>query len=152
MVIDAHLWVSSNNEAYFSLICLNLHFALPGGVGVTGPVGYSYLLEPPRRFSYSAMSAGGAGPGAIGRRKSGSESSRIFSNYPMGGSFGHDDYFIETEDELENEEYMQQDAHDEQEQLHKRTDSTRSKPGFLSVPMAVSGRVVVDSSQPGPTL
>lgn len=106
-----------------------------------GPVGYSYLLEPPRRFSYSAMSPGGGAAGAHGRRKSGSESSRIFSNYPMGGSFGTDDYFMETEDELEHEEYMQRDAqNDEQEQLHKRTDSTRSKQGFLSVPMAVSGR------------
>lgn len=56
----------------------------------------------------------------------------------MGGSFGTDDYFMETEDELEHEEYMQRDATDEQEQLHQRTDSTRSKQGFLSVPMAVS--------------
>ncbi|XP_068140128.1 serine-rich adhesin for platelets [Drosophila tropicalis] len=108
-----------------------------GGVGPAGPVGYSYLLEPPRRFSYSAMSPGGAGPGGPGRRKSGSESSRILSNYPMGGSFGTDDYFVETDDELEAEEYIQCTGHDEQEQLrHQRTDSTRSKPGFLSVPMA----------------
>ncbi|XP_017154351.1 uncharacterized protein LOC108163519 isoform X2 [Drosophila miranda] len=108
-----------------------------GGVGAGVPMGYSYLLEPPRRFSYSAMSAGGGPPGPIGRRKSGSESSRIFSNYPMGGSFGTDDYFVETEDELEHEEYMQRDARDEPEHLHhQRTDSTRSKQGFLSVPMA----------------
>ncbi|EDW39625.1 GL15430 [Drosophila persimilis] len=108
-----------------------------GGVGAGVPMGYSYLLEPPRRFSYSAMSAGGGPPGPIGRRKSGSESSRIFSNYPMGGSFGTDDYFVETEDELEHEEYMQRDARDEPEHPHhQRTDSTRSKQGFLSVPMA----------------
>lgn len=56
----------------------------------------------------------------------------------MGGSFGTDDYFNETEDELEPEEYIQHDAADEQQQLHQRTDSTRSKPGFLSVPLAVS--------------
>ncbi|XP_070067919.1 uncharacterized protein [Drosophila takahashii] len=113
-----------------------------GGVGVGVPVGYSYLLEPPRRFSYSSMSGGGGGPpgsGHVGRRKSGSESSRIFSNYPMGGSFGTDDYFVETEDELEAEEYLQPGAaadEPDERQLHQRTDSTRSKPGFLSVPMA----------------
>ncbi|XP_017061116.2 flocculation protein FLO11 [Drosophila ficusphila] len=104
-----------------------------GGVGVGVPVGYSYLLEPPRRFSYSSMS-GGPGSSHVGRRKSGSESSRIFSNYPMGGSFGTDDYFVETEDELEAEEYLQPGA--AEEPSHQRTDSTRSKPGFLSVPMA----------------
>ncbi|XP_041566099.1 mucin-5AC [Drosophila elegans] len=111
-----------------------------GGVGVGVPVGYSYLLEPPRRFSYSSMSGGGGpGSGHVGRRKSGSESSRIFSNYPMGGSFGTDDYFVETEDELEAEEYhMQPGAPDDEpvHHQHQRTDSTRSKPGFLSVPMA----------------
>ncbi|XP_017063200.2 LOW QUALITY PROTEIN: uncharacterized protein LOC108102607 [Drosophila eugracilis] len=107
-----------------------------GGVGVGVPVGYSYLLEPPRRFSYSSMSGGGPGSGHVGRRKSGSESSRIFSNYPMGGSFGTDDYFVETEDELEAEEYMQPGVPDESDHQHQRTDSTRSKPGFLSVPMA----------------
>ncbi|ALC38750.1 CG15431 [Drosophila busckii] len=111
-----------------------------GGVAAPGAVGYSYLLEPPRRFSYSAVSAGGASAGP-GRRKSGSESSRIFSNYPMGGSFGTDDYFMETDDELEQEEYMQRDARDEereeqqQQHHHQRNDSTRSKQGFLSVPM-----------------
>ncbi|XP_034667310.1 serine-rich adhesin for platelets [Drosophila subobscura] len=105
-----------------------------GGVGAGVPVGYSYLLEPPRRFSYSAMSAGGGPPGPIGRRKSGSESSRIFSNYPMGGSFGTDDYFVETEDELEHEEYMEHPQ--DHQHLHQRTDSTRSKQGFLSVPLA----------------
>ncbi|XP_039489112.1 streptococcal hemagglutinin [Drosophila santomea] len=104
-----------------------------GGVGVGVPAGYSYLLEPPRRFSYSSMSGAG---GHVGRRKSGSESSRIFSNYPMGGSFGTDDYFVETEDELDAEEYMQPGAADEPDHQHQRTDSTRSKPGFLSVPMA----------------
>ncbi|XP_020810686.1 uncharacterized protein LOC110185999 [Drosophila serrata] len=108
-----------------------------GGVGPSVPVGYSYLLEPPRRFSYSAMSGGGGpGSGHIGRRKSGSESSRIFSNYPMGGSFGTDDYFVETDDELDAEEYMPPGAQDEADQKHQRTDSTRSKQGFLSVPMA----------------
>ncbi|EDV33365.2 LOW QUALITY PROTEIN: uncharacterized protein Dana_GF24077 [Drosophila ananassae] len=109
-----------------------------GGVGAGPPVGYSYLLEPPRRFSYSAMSGGGGGPGSghVGRRKSGSESSRIFSNYPMGGSFGTDDYFVETDDELEAEEYMQRDAREETDNQHQRTDSTKSKQGFLSVPIA----------------
>ncbi|KAH8238843.1 hypothetical protein KR038_004570 [Drosophila bunnanda] len=108
-----------------------------GGVGPSVPVGYSYLLEPPRRFSYSAMSGGGGpGSGHVGRRKSGSESSRIFSNYPMGGSFGTDDYFVETDDELDAEEYMPPGAQDEADQKHQRTDSTRSKQGFLSVPMA----------------
>ncbi|KAH8298013.1 hypothetical protein KR018_004402 [Drosophila ironensis] len=108
-----------------------------GGVGAGVPVGYSYLLEPPRRFSYSAMSPGGGGPGSghVSRRKSGSESSRIFSNYPMGGSFGTDDYFMETDDELEAEEYMQRDAQEVAPHQHQRTDSTKSKQGFLSVPM-----------------
>ncbi|KAH8251304.1 hypothetical protein KR032_006652 [Drosophila birchii] len=112
-------------------------FATSGGVGPSVPVGYSYLLEPPRRFSYSAMSGGGGpGSGHVGRRKSGSESSRIFSNYPMGGSFGTDDYFVETDDELDAEEYMPPGAQEEADQKHQRTDSTRSKQGFLSVPMA----------------
>ncbi|KAH8308208.1 hypothetical protein KR059_008422 [Drosophila kikkawai] len=108
-----------------------------GGVGPSVPVGYSYLLEPPRRFSYSAMSGGGGpGSGHVGRRKSGSESSRIFSNYPMGGSFGTDDYFVETDDELDAEDYMPPGVQDEADHKHQRTDSTRSKQGFLSVPMA----------------
>ncbi|XP_030383272.1 uncharacterized protein LOC115630757 [Scaptodrosophila lebanonensis] len=109
--------------------------------GCTTGAGYSYLLEPPRRFSYSAISAGGGSSHiGVGRRKSGSESSRIFSNYPMGGSFGTDDYFVETEDEMDHEPYMQRDGTlqelDEEAQTHKRSDSTRSKQGFLSVPLA----------------
>ncbi|XP_055838588.1 uncharacterized protein LOC129906719 [Episyrphus balteatus] len=80
-----------------------------------GGGGYSSLLEPPRRYSYSY---GG------GRRKSGSESSRILTNYPMGSSFGTDDYFMETDDELENPEF---------EESHRRTDSVK-RHGFLEVP------------------
>lgn len=131
MVQWVSLWILK-----YKIHKLFAYFSLLGGVGPSVPVGYSYLLEPPRRFSYSAMSGGG-GPG-VGRRKSGSESSRIFSNYPMGGSFGTDDYFVETDDELEAEEYMPPSVQDEADPKHQRTDSTRSKQGFLSVPMAVS--------------
>lgn len=42
------------------------------------------------------------------RRKSNSvESSRIFSAYPMGGSFGIDDYFIESDGDEADDEYDQ---------------------------------------------
>lgn len=58
--------------------------------------GYSSLLEPPRRFSY-----GGA------KRKSVSESSRIFSACQMGESFGTDDYICESEDEEADDEFDQ---------------------------------------------
>lgn len=60
--------------------------------------GYSSLLGPPhRRLSCSAH-----------RRKSNSvESSRIFSAYPMGGSFGIDDYFIESDGDEADDEYDQ---------------------------------------------
>ncbi|XP_053960227.1 mucin-5AC isoform X1 [Anastrepha ludens] len=99
----------------------------------TGGGGYSSLLEPPRRFSYSATSGVGSFTG--GRRKSGSESSRILSNYPMGSSFGNDDYFIETEDELECTDYPRSGTHlDELPDMPQRTDSTKSKRGFLEVP------------------
>ncbi|XP_039950024.1 mucin-5AC isoform X1 [Bactrocera tryoni] len=101
----------------------------------TGGGGYSSLLEPPRRFSYSATSGVGSFTG--GRRKSGSESSRILSNYPMGSSFGNDDYFIETEDELECTDYPRSGTHlDELPDMPQRTDSTKSKRGFLEVPPA----------------
>ncbi|XP_036222724.2 serine-rich adhesin for platelets isoform X1 [Bactrocera oleae] len=100
-----------------------------------GGGGYSSLLEPPRRFSYSATSGVGSFTG--GRRKSGSESSRILSNYPMGSSFGNDDYFIETEDELECTDYPRSGTHlDELPDMPQRTDSTKSKRGFLEVPPA----------------
>lgn len=47
------------------------------------------LLEPPsRRLSYAG-------------RRSVSASSRVLSDYPMGSSFGTDDYFMETDDEME---------------------------------------------------
>lgn len=52
-----------------------------------GGGGYSSLLEPPRRFSFSAASGAlsiGGGSYAASRKRSGSETSRIFSNYPMG--------------------------------------------------------------------
>lgn len=113
--------------------------------------GYSSLLEPPRRFSFSAASGalslgGGVCSYAGSRRRSGSETSRIFSNYPMGSSFGTDDYFMETDDELENGEYHQRATstmHLEDEdgghmgKRHRRTDSTRSKQTFLEVPLTV---------------
>ncbi|XP_067623329.1 serine-rich adhesin for platelets isoform X2 [Eurosta solidaginis] len=102
-----------------------------------GGGGYSSLLEPPRRFSYSATS--GIGSFAGGRRKSGSESSRILSNYPMGSSFGNDDYFIETEDELECTDYPRSGTRvDEMPAIRpQRTYSTKSKSGgLLEVPPA----------------
>ncbi|XP_037958776.1 serine-rich adhesin for platelets [Teleopsis dalmanni] len=98
-----------------------------------GGGGYSSLLEPPRRFSYSATSGGSL---TGGRRKSGSETSRILSNYPMGSSFGTDDYFIETEDELDNGDYVRNEEQlEELNAIHRRTDSTKSKQGFLEVPL-----------------
>lgn len=61
-------------------------------------LGYNSLLGPNRRYSYS-----------FGRNKSGSvESSRIFSAYPMGGSFGIDDYFIESDDGEEADDEFDQ--------------------------------------------
>lgn len=50
-----------------------------------------------RRLSYAGV-----------RRKSTSvESSRIFSAYPMGGSFGIDDYFIESDGDEADDEFDQ---------------------------------------------
>ncbi|KAI8124980.1 hypothetical protein CVS40_4698 [Lucilia cuprina] len=103
--------------------------------------GYSSLLEPPRRFSFSAASGAlsiGGGSYAGSRRRSGSETSRIFSNYPMGSSFGTDDYFVETDDELENGDYQQRETTVHMEDVgkrYKRTDSVKSKQGFLEVPL-----------------
>lgn len=56
--------------------------------------GYSSLIEPssrPRRYSYS------------GTRRKSTSSSRILSAYPMGDSFGTDDFFAETEGEDEDD-------------------------------------------------
>lgn len=54
-------------------------------------------MAPQRRFSYS----GGGG------RRSNSESSRVLSAYPMGGSFGIDDYFLETDGDEADDEFDQ---------------------------------------------
>lgn len=66
-----------------------------------GGSGYLGLLEPPsRRLSYAG-------------RRSVSASSRVLSDYPMGNSFGTDDYFMETDDEMEDEidvEHKRQEA------------------------------------------
>lgn len=55
--------------------------------------GYSSLIEPsrPRRYSYS------------GTRRKSTSSSRILSAYPMGDSFGTDDFFAESEGEEEDD-------------------------------------------------
>lgn len=60
--------------------------------------GYSSLLgSSNRRLSYAGV-----------RRKSTSiDTSRIFSAYPMGGSFGIDDYFIESDGEEADDEFDQ---------------------------------------------
>lgn len=58
--------------------------------------GYSSLLAPQRRFSYSG-----------GGRRSNSESSRVLSAYPMGGSFGIDDNFLETDGDEADDEFDQ---------------------------------------------
>lgn len=56
----------------------------------------------------------------------------------MGSSFGNDDYFIETEDELECTDFPRSGTHlDELADMPQRTDSTKSKRGFLEVPPAV---------------
>lgn len=100
-------------------------------------------MEPPRRFSYSASSAGGGDASYAGsRRVSCTDSCRILSNYNMGSSFGTDDYFMETEDE--NEDNWQQQNEERighrknrskySSAKHKRTDSTKSKSALLEVP------------------
>lgn len=60
--------------------------------------GYSSLLgSSNRRLSYAGI-----------RRKSTSiDTSRIFSGYPMGGSFGIDDYFIESDGDEADDEFDQ---------------------------------------------
>ncbi|XP_055386089.1 serine-rich adhesin for platelets [Condylostylus longicornis] len=85
--------------------------------------GYSSLLEPPRRFSISSTGGGIS----TARRRSASESSRILSNYPMGSSFGTDDYFVETDDELD-EDY---------ENLNQTEQKLLQNQGFLEVPPSV---------------
>lgn len=56
--------------------------------------GYSSLVQPsrPRRYSYSS-----------GTRRKSTSSSRILSAYPMGDSFGTDDFFAESEGEEEDD-------------------------------------------------
>lgn len=59
--------------------------------------GYSSLLGPPtRRFSCSESG-----------RRSTSVSSRVLSAYPMGGSFGIEDYFQETDGDEGDDEFDQ---------------------------------------------
>lgn len=84
-------------------------------------IGYNSLLGPNRRYSCS-----------FGRHKSNSvESSRIFSAYPMGGSFGIDDYFIESDDGEE--------ADDEFDQITNSADVEEKVNQYqLSVPTRVS--------------
>lgn len=79
--------------------------------------GYSSLIGPHRRFSY-------AGCG----RKSNSVSSRILSAYPMGGSFGIDDYFVETDGD---------EADDEFDQLTTASVDAEKSQIFLAVPPKV---------------
>ncbi|XP_050089105.1 pneumococcal serine-rich repeat protein [Anopheles aquasalis] len=60
--------------------------------------GYSSLLNPSRRFSYSSTR---------GHRNSVSVSSRVLSAYNMGGSFGQDDYVLESDGEEADDEFDQ---------------------------------------------
>ncbi|KFB42836.1 hypothetical protein ZHAS_00010648 [Anopheles sinensis] len=60
--------------------------------------GYSSLLNPSRRFSYSSTR---------GHRNSVSVSSRVLSAYNMGGSFGQDDYVMESDGEEADDEFDQ---------------------------------------------
>lgn len=69
--------------------------------------GYSSLLAPQRRFSYSG-----------GGRRSNSVSSRVLSAYPMGGSFGVDDYFLETDGDEADDEFDQLTASVDVEKSH----------------------------------
>lgn len=92
---------------------INITFVILGG-------GYSSLLGPPRRFSYSSDSG----------RKSTSEAAKVLSAYPMGGSFGIDDYFLETDGD---------EADDEFDQLTTTSyDIERPQNIYLSVPTEVS--------------
>lgn len=86
--------------------------------------GYSSLLGTSnRRFSYGG-----------GRRKSSSiESPRIFSAYPMGGSFGIDDYFLETDGDEADDEFDQiTNSADVEENPNQYHLSVQPKVRFLS--------------------
>lgn len=100
----------------------------PGG-------GYSSLLSPTqRRFSYSESG-----------RNSVSASSRVLSAYPMGGSFGIDDYFAESEgdDEADDEFDPMTTASTSQprpgapSQPYEPSSDARTPTLLLSVPPAV---------------
>lgn len=81
--------------------------------------GYSSLLGPPaRRFSCSESG-----------RRSTSVSSRVLSAYPMGGSFGIDDYFQETDGD---------EGDDEFDQITTASADAERPQNFLSVPPKVS--------------
>lgn len=103
--------MSLGNVSAPPMLNRSYRFSSVGGGG-----GYSSLLEPPRRFSFTSASrvpSIGGFSYQESRGRSGSEASRIFSNYPMGSSFGTDDYFMETDDDEEEE-----DAENKQEQSH----------------------------------
>lgn len=96
-----------------------------------GGGGYSSLLEPPRRFSFTSASrvpSIGGFSNQESRCRSGSEASRIFSNYPMGSSFGTDDYFMETDDDGENNSFKE-DNEDNTGDVEELNDRTRIKNG-----------------------
>lgn len=81
--------------------------------------GYSSLLGPPtRRFSCSESG-----------RRSTSVSSRVLSAYPMGGSFGIEDYFQETDGD---------EGDDEFDQITTASADAERPQIFLSVPHKVS--------------
>lgn len=58
----------------------------------------------------------------------------------IGSSFGTDDYFMETDDEVENGDYVPQDNAKQLNEVGReaeRKDSIKSKHGFLKVPLTV---------------
>lgn len=87
--------------------------------------GYSSLLSPTRRRRFSYSESG---------RNSVSASSRVLSAYPMGGSFGIDDYFAESDDGDEaDDEFDQMTAGTSRQ--HDLSDRTPTL--LLSVPQTV---------------
>lgn len=108
-VTDCRLWV---NTITHSITILNAAYCQPYTFHYTdassGSGGYSSLIGPHRRFSYAGC----------GRKSS--ESPRVLSAYPMGGSFGIDDYFVETDGDEADDEFDQMTASGDAEraQMH----------------------------------
>lgn len=90
---------SSIGECSDAIALMQLELIRPNDlIPMTTTGGYNSLLgSSNRRLSYAGV-----------RRKSTSiDTSRVFSAYPMGGSFGIDDYFIESDGDEADDEFDQ---------------------------------------------